>query len=103
MTSDTAPKTPTIGANAGLWTALGVATALLFFLISCAVSYSNIQTLRSDNDKVVPSHEVISALDALLSSAQDAETGQRGFVLTGNEKYLQPYDEARSRIASELS
>jgi CheY-like chemotaxis protein/signal transduction histidine kinase/CHASE3 domain sensor protein len=103
MTSDTAPKTPTIGANAGLWTALGVAAALLFFLISGAVSYSNIQTLRADNDKVVHSHEVITALDALLSSAQDAETGQRGFVLTGNEKYLQPYDEARSRIASELS
>jgi len=103
MTLDTAHKGPVAGSRAGLTTALGVAAAVVFFLVSGVVSYSNVQALRTDNDKIVHSHEVISALDTLLSTVQDAETGQRGFLLTGNEKYLQPYDDALSKVASDLS
>jgi CheY-like chemotaxis protein/signal transduction histidine kinase/CHASE3 domain sensor protein len=87
----------------GPWTALGVIAALLFFLISGAVSFSNVQVLKNDNEKLMHSHEVITTLDTLLSTMQDAETGQRGFLLTGNEKYLQPYEGARSKVNSELS
>jgi CheY-like chemotaxis protein/signal transduction histidine kinase len=89
--------------RSGLWTALGVAAALLFFLISGAVSFSNVQVLKTDNDKIAHSHDVIVALDALFSTMQDAETGQRGFLLTGNEKYLQPYEDALSKADPELS
>ena len=32
----------------------------------------------------------------------DAETGQRGFLLTGEDRYLQPYDDANRRIHGEL-
>ena len=77
--------------------------AVLFFLISGAVSFSNVQVLKTDNGKIVHSHEVIAALDAFLSTMQDAETGQRGFLLTDNEKYLQPYDDAVSKANSQLS
>jgi signal transduction histidine kinase len=35
-----------------------------------------------------------SSLAGLLSAAQDAETGQRGYLLTGDEQYLQPYQAA---------
>ncbi len=34
----------------------------------------------------------------LLSAMKDAETGQRGFLLTGNETYLAPYSSARSKV-----
>ena len=61
----------------GLWTTLGMTAAVLFFLISGAVSFSNVQVLKTDNEKIVHSHEVIAALDAFLSTMQDAETGQR--------------------------
>ena len=33
-----------------------------------------------------------------VSSLKDAETGQRGFVITGREEYLDPYNTATSRI-----
>jgi CHASE3 domain sensor protein len=36
-------------------------------------------------------HEVIETLERLQSQATDAETGQRGFLLTGEEEYLKPY------------
>ncbi len=84
-------------------TALGIASTLLFFLISGVLAYSNIRSLRADTDSVVHTHEVITELGSLLSAAQDAETGQRGFLLTGNNKYLQPYEDARTRAETSLS
>jgi signal transduction histidine kinase len=35
-----------------------------------------------------------TSLAGLLSAAQDAETGQRGFLITGDEQYLEPYQAA---------
>jgi len=40
---------------------------------------------------VIHTHEVISVSDNLLSTMTDAETGQRGFLLTGDNNYLEPY------------
>ena len=42
--------------------------------------------------------ETLQTVDDLLSAVKDAETGQRGYVLTGKENYLAPFDEARTQI-----
>ena len=42
-------------------------------------------------------HEVISALDRVLGHVVDAETGERGFLITGRDGYLEPYDAALVR------
>jgi CheY-like chemotaxis protein/signal transduction histidine kinase len=76
--------------------------ALSFFLVSGAVAYLNIRVLRDDNDRIVHSHAVITALEELQSSLQDAETGQRGFLLTGDAGYLEPYSNAVNEIASQV-
>jgi CheY-like chemotaxis protein/signal transduction histidine kinase/CHASE3 domain sensor protein len=81
---------------------LGLAAAIAFFLISGAFAYFNLQTLRENSQKIVHSHDVIVALDELLSSVQDAETGQRGFLLTNNDKYLEPYNFAVAAISTKL-
>ena len=86
---------PTVG--------LGLVGVLIFFVITGFVAYLNLQILREDNEKIIHSHEVIIALDTLLSDAQDAETGQRGFLLTGNEIYLDPYNAALTAIPSKLN
>jgi CheY-like chemotaxis protein/CHASE3 domain sensor protein len=101
---DMAAGTDTWSRKLGLDPAVGVGlvVVLLFFVTSGFVAYFNLQTLREDNAKIVHSHEVIVALDTLLSDAQDAETGQRGFLLTGNEKYLDPYNTALAAIPLKL-
>lgn len=83
--------------------ALGLAGVLFFFTISAFVAYQNLRTLQEDNQKILHSHDVIAAMDTLLSDLQDAETGQRGFLLTGNEKYLEPYAAALVSIPHELN
>ena len=82
--------------------AFSLAGAIAFFLISGFVAYFNLQTLRRNTESIVHSHEVIIALDELLSSTQDAETGQRGFLLTNNDRYLEPYNSALSSIPQRL-
>ena len=47
-----------------------------------------LQTNRSVSDNL----EVITSVQAILSSLQDIETGSRGFILTGEEAYLAPYE-----------
>ncbi len=47
--------------------------------------------------------EVQRRLMTVLSAAQDAETGQRGFLLTGDAAYLRPYHSAAARLDAELN
>ncbi len=80
--------------RASIWAALGLAVGLAFFVISGAVAYRNIQSLRDSDEAIRHTHSVLMALDELLSATQDAETGQRGYLLTGSRAYLEPYDSA---------
>jgi signal transduction histidine kinase/DNA-binding response OmpR family regulator/CHASE3 domain sensor protein len=57
---------------------------------------------RDTADAVTHTLRVTQALQSLLSTLLDAETGQRGYLLTGEESYLQPYDEARTRLNAEF-
>jgi PAS domain S-box-containing protein len=47
---------------------------------------------------VAHTHEVIGELEALLSTLKDAETGQRGYLLTEDKTYLQPYEDALQKV-----
>ncbi|MGU3496247.1 response regulator [Xanthobacteraceae bacterium A53D] len=82
--------------------ALGLLGALAFFLVSGMVAYLNLQSLRAGTEKVTQTHEVIIALQRVLSSTLDAETGQRGFVLSNDESYLQPYSRALAALPGRL-
>jgi len=84
------------------WTVIGLVATLLFFLISGLIAYLNIQVIRENSDKIRHTHAVLIALDELLSATQDAETGQRGYLLTGDGRYLEPYQIAVTGVASRL-
>ncbi|MFL5403971.1 MAG: CHASE3 domain-containing protein, partial [Gemmatimonadales bacterium] len=51
---------------------------------------------------VTHTHEVLERLGTLLSSFQDAETGQRGYIITGKDEYLEPYTAAGARVGGQL-
>jgi CHASE3 domain sensor protein len=66
------------------------AVVLIIVLLSLA-TYRNAYHLIDANRLVIHTHEVQEDLESILSLLKDAETGQRGFLLTGNEQYLEPY------------
>ncbi|MCY1667178.1 response regulator [Rhizobium sp. SL86] len=83
--------------------AISLAVALLFFILSTAVAVYTTQLLRESNERVIQTHRVIVGIDLLLSDVQDAETGQRGYLLTGNERYLEPYHRSGAQLQSRIS
>lgn len=76
---------------------------ILFFAANGIVSYRNIQTIYSDAALVTHTHEVLIALGDVLSLAKDAETGQRGYLITGDENYLAPKVIAETRIEERIN
>src|SRR5258706_14717699 len=68
----------------------GFAAALLLLCAVGFVSYRSTQRLIADNRLNDHSRDVLDAVAKLISEAKDAETGQRGFVITGDDAYLEP-------------
>ena len=95
-------RRPKPGSKMEAWAAAGLALVLTFFLATGLVAYLNVEVLRANNQKIIHTHRVIVAVDELLATAQDAETGQRGYLLTGNPQYLQPYETAAAAVARRL-
>jgi signal transduction histidine kinase/DNA-binding response OmpR family regulator/CHASE3 domain sensor protein len=83
-------------------TSIALAAVIVFFVVSGALAYLNVKSIRDGNQKVIQSQQTVTALNEILSAAQDAETGQRGFLLTGNERYLEPYRAALASIPARL-
>lgn len=54
--------------------------------------------LNQQRDLVVHTHEVIETTKDVLIGLDDAETGQRGYLLSGDRRYLEPYDRALERL-----
>ncbi len=81
----------------------GLLAVLLFFVASGVVAYLNTHTLSTDSDLIAQTHDTIAGLDDIVSIMKDAETGQRGFVLTGREEYLAPYNQALDHIDDRLA
>ena len=79
-----------------LW--LGV-LPLLLALVSYRTSYEHIESVR----ETLSTNDFLQRLIELLSTLKDAETGQRGYLLTGQPAYLAPYTSAEESIPSQLS
>ena len=61
-----------------------------------------VQRTQGYVDEVVQMRQIRSSVADLLSLMQDAETGQRGYLLTGEEGYLAPFTSAKDRLAGRL-
>ncbi len=79
------------------WLNFGVGLLLCLVVINGGVAFHNLQRLRHDAHQVAHSHAVLEGLATLTSTVTDAETGQRGFLITGDESYLAPYEAAIAR------
>ena len=77
--------------------------ALVLLAANAIVSVRATRDLVESDRRVAHSHEVITEIEATLSSVKDAETGQRGFLITGRDEYRLPYDHALDTIGVHLN
>lgn len=72
--------------------------ALFVLVFISSVSYKHTTSLSESSDLLVHSYKVQSHLEKLLTYLKDAETGQRGFIISKDTVFLQPYNSGREKL-----
>lgn len=77
------------------------AGVLLALAANSAVMYRSISLAARAQEPLVETLQLLREIDALRNSLIDSETGRRGYVITGDPAYLEPYYSAVSLIRTE--
>jgi methyl-accepting chemotaxis protein len=78
--------------------AAGFALSLVLLIGIGSVAYTSLTKLTSTSQWVTHTHEVLEHIAGVLSLLKDAETGQRGYVITGDEAFLEPYHTGSDQV-----
>ena len=66
-------------------------------------AYRTLDQQKQRGNQVVHTHEVLDQIETLSNHLTDAETGQRGYLLTGQTIYLRPYSMALQHIDRDVA
>ncbi|MBJ6763693.1 methyl-accepting chemotaxis protein [Myxococcaceae bacterium JPH2] len=81
---------------------LGFGLSMLVLLVVCATAFLGARQLTRTTQGLLEAHDNFRNLRELRALLIDAETGQRGFLLTGDNSYLQPYQQALAELRQDL-
>nr|WP_294935312.1 CHASE3 domain-containing protein [uncultured Flavobacterium sp.] len=73
-----------------------ISIAMIFFI--SGITYKHLFKLSESSQKVSHAYEISLQLEKLMSQLKDAETGNRGFIITRDSAFLEPYTFARIRL-----
>ena len=87
----------------GIVVQLGFGIIFFLMLVIGIVSKLSRDRLTEATALVTKTYQIEGKLKELEKLLVDGETGQRGFIYTGQEKFLQPYNQAKTRLAAKLT
>jgi methyl-accepting chemotaxis protein len=76
----------------------GFAVTVVALIVIAVAGFQSARSLIANDDLVAHTHQVRRQLAELLAQLVNAETGQRGFVLTARDEFLEPYTTALGAI-----
>jgi CHASE3 domain sensor protein len=81
----------------------GFGTALAILVLVGVLSYRSM--VQSDEDRrwVTHTHQVLEQVDTVVTDLLGAETGERGFILTGETSFLDPYNDAFAHVNGDMT
>lgn len=82
--------------------ALGFVAALLLIAVGFVMSFYNYSQYNKANKEVERTSRTINTLDVILSLVKDAETGVRGYVISGDDLFLESNTTARLQLPGRL-
>jgi signal transduction histidine kinase len=85
------------------WVPMVLLGALLFVALNAWMALRSVKWLEKSQGWVDHTWQVIAQVERLMSTAKDAETGSRGYLLTGQQRFLKPYEAARRDLPAELA
>jgi len=81
---------------------IGAGLILAVLIINALVSYGATRRLIDHEQQVTHTSKVLAELESVMSTMKDAETGERGYLITGETPFLEPYQEAIGQINGRL-
>jgi CHASE3 domain sensor protein len=82
---------------------IGVPALLAFIAWNAYLAVNHLNRVQKTAALTLESSAIQAQLSGVLKDATDMETGQRGYLLTGNAEYLQPYTDAKGRIETDFA
>jgi len=85
--------------------AVGVVSVVVVVVAAIAflLATRTLRETRLSQSSVQQTRDAIEQVQQILSTLQDAETGERGFLITGQEGFLEPYNKARQTLDQRLA
>jgi len=81
---------------------LGFALTFSLIIIVSLSGYYSAFRLRETNQQALQGGKVLTTLEEVLAEITDAETGERGYLLTGKPRYLEPYKQAVDKLEDDI-
>jgi len=81
----------------------GFIIMLIAIFTAVIISYKNSDKIIDSTDKIIHTHKVLLDLGQVDADLIDLETTQRGFIITGDHKYLEPYTKGIKVIYQNIS
>jgi CHASE3 domain sensor protein len=82
---------------------IGILVLLAFIVCNAYFSVAYLKRMQNIAALTLESSAIQAELSGVLKDLTDMETGQRGYLLTDNPSYLQPYNDAKGRVESDFS
>jgi len=82
---------------------IGVPALLAFIAWNAYLAVDHLKRVQKSAALTLESSAIQSELSGVFKDATEMETGQRGYLLTGNPEYLQPYTDAQGRIETDFA
>jgi PAS domain S-box-containing protein len=86
-----------------IWVSAAIIAAVLAVLATLAAVSRELEQTRESHSHVQHTREIIEAVQRVLLRLQDAETGERGFLITGEQAFLEPYEAAARSLDKQLA
>jgi diguanylate cyclase (GGDEF)-like protein/PAS domain S-box-containing protein len=83
--------------------AVGFMVAFLVLVAISAFSFRSLNELTGNTQRLEQTYQTLQVLEGILARIIDVETGERGFLISGADHYLEPYRVAREGLRQELA
>lgn len=82
---------------------VGAPALLIFMAWNTYLAVNHLKEMQRISAHTLESSMIQADITGVLKDLTDMETGQRGYLLTGNPSYLQPYTDAKGRIVTDFA
>lgn len=82
---------------------LGYGILIAFMIMIAVIVFINVNNLIETQKRVDHTWEVITTADKTGAAMVDQETGIRGYMVTGNEDFLEPFNNGQKNFANGIS